>query len=190
MKSQPDDETLIEIRDRFGIGSILRLADDPATRKYAQPLVDKLAAAARRYATQPERIARSVAGLDRDTRRARVCAVPAQGSRARRRALPGRGAGPAGHLARRAGTAGRATWAGSIARPSRPSGRARQPRPPARGRRGHGPGRIGDPRAVPFSDLSRRRPPIPAAVRQAAQEAIAGLTGRPFASSPRTRRRC
>ena len=31
MGSNPDDATLIDIRDRYGAGSILRLADDPAT---------------------------------------------------------------------------------------------------------------------------------------------------------------
>src|SRR5271157_6538559 len=63
MKSQTDDATLVEIRDMYGAGSILRLADQPATSKYAQPLVERLTAAVRRYATQPERIAQAVAGL-------------------------------------------------------------------------------------------------------------------------------
>src|SRR5271157_4011764 len=57
VKSQTDDTTLVEIRDKYGAGSILRLADQPATSKYAQPLVERLTAAVRRYTTQPERIA-------------------------------------------------------------------------------------------------------------------------------------
>src|SRR5271157_6459838 len=60
MKSQTDDATLVEIRDMYGAGSILRLADQPATSKYAQTLVERLKTAARRYATQPERIAQAV----------------------------------------------------------------------------------------------------------------------------------
>ena len=40
LKSQPDDATLLAIRDRYGPGSILRLDDDPETRPFAQPLVD------------------------------------------------------------------------------------------------------------------------------------------------------
>ena len=67
MSSQPDDATLIQIRDKFGTGSILRLEDDPATRKYAQPLVAKLTEAARRHAAHPDRIARFVAALTRST---------------------------------------------------------------------------------------------------------------------------
>ena len=63
LKSQPSDENFVEIRDRFGIGSILRLADDPATRRFAEPLAGKLADAAQRYATQPDRLAQFVAGL-------------------------------------------------------------------------------------------------------------------------------
>ena len=63
MKSQADDATLVEIRDKYGAGSILRLADQPATSKYAQPLAERLTAAVRRHATQPERISRAVAGL-------------------------------------------------------------------------------------------------------------------------------
>ncbi len=63
VKTQTDDAALIEIRDRYGAGSFLRLADHPATSKYAQPLVERLTAAERRHATQPERIARAVAGL-------------------------------------------------------------------------------------------------------------------------------
>ena len=35
-KSQPDDATLLEIRDRYGAGSILRLADQPADPRYAR----------------------------------------------------------------------------------------------------------------------------------------------------------
>ena len=92
MKSQPDDATLVEIRDKYGAGSILRLADQPATSKYAQPLAEKLTAAVRRYATQPERIAQAVAGSDRHPGGAGLRGRPAQGSRSLRRALSGRGA--------------------------------------------------------------------------------------------------
>ena len=62
-QGQLDDATLVEIRDKYGAGSILRLADDPATSKYAQPLAERLMAAVRRYAAQPERIGQAVAAL-------------------------------------------------------------------------------------------------------------------------------
>src|SRR5271165_910584 len=60
---QTDDATLVEIRDKYGAGSILRLADQPETSKFAQPLAERLTEAVRRYATQPERIAHAVAAL-------------------------------------------------------------------------------------------------------------------------------
>lgn len=60
MKSEPGDDVLLQIRDRYGVGSVLRLDTDPATRPYAAPLVAKLAAASHRNATRPERIGRFV----------------------------------------------------------------------------------------------------------------------------------
>lgn len=63
VKSQPDDATMVEIRNRYGIGSVLRLADDATTARYAKPLADRLDAASRRFAAQPERLARAVAAV-------------------------------------------------------------------------------------------------------------------------------
>jgi HEAT repeat protein len=62
-KSQPDDATWVAIRGRYGLGSVLRLDANPATRPYAQRAADALAAAVRRYTTRPDRIARFVAEL-------------------------------------------------------------------------------------------------------------------------------
>ena len=56
IKSKPDDATLIAIRNRFGPGSVLRLNDHDATRPFAQTVAEAMVAAARKYATQPERI--------------------------------------------------------------------------------------------------------------------------------------
>ena len=63
MKSQPDDATLVALRNRFGLGSILRLDDHPATRPFAEPIGKSMAEAAHKYATQPERITRFVGEL-------------------------------------------------------------------------------------------------------------------------------
>jgi hypothetical protein len=63
IKSKPDDATLIAIRNRFGPGSVLRLNDDDATRPFAQSMAEAMVAAARKYATQPERVARFIADL-------------------------------------------------------------------------------------------------------------------------------
>ena len=57
VKSQPNDVTLITIRNRYGPGSILRLSDDALTRPFAKPLSEAMVAAARKYASRPDRIA-------------------------------------------------------------------------------------------------------------------------------------
>src|SRR5262249_9270390 len=62
-KSGPDDATMIAVRDRFGVGSFMRLDDDPATRPFARPMSELLAGAVRRYMTQPDRIRRFVDDL-------------------------------------------------------------------------------------------------------------------------------
>jgi hypothetical protein len=36
-KGRPDDATLVAVRDRFGVGSFMRLDDHPATRPFARP---------------------------------------------------------------------------------------------------------------------------------------------------------
>ncbi len=87
LKANPDDNTLLQIRDQFGVGSILRLAEDPATAPFAQPVLDRLQAAVARIANQPERLegamqllwrggAERQVGLDR-LREAGPNAVPA-----------------------------------------------------------------------------------------------------------------
>jgi HEAT repeat protein len=60
LKTKPDDATLLEIRDRFGAGSILRLGDHPSTERQARPLMELVAAASHRHSTQPERIKRFI----------------------------------------------------------------------------------------------------------------------------------
>jgi hypothetical protein len=63
IKSKPDDATLIVIRNRYGPGSVLRLNDHDATRPFAQTVAEAMVVAARKYATQPERIARFIGEL-------------------------------------------------------------------------------------------------------------------------------
>ena len=53
----------MQIRDSFGVKSILRLHDYPETRSLAAPIAAKISAAARRHATTPERLARFIADL-------------------------------------------------------------------------------------------------------------------------------
>ncbi len=63
MKANPDDAVLLKVRDDFGVGSILRLADDPATSSVVKTLVDRLTEASHRHARDPERIARAIQAL-------------------------------------------------------------------------------------------------------------------------------
>lgn len=63
IKSRPDDAALVEIRDRYGVGSVLRLDDFPETRKLAKPLNDMFAAAVLRNSTRTDRIDRFIAAL-------------------------------------------------------------------------------------------------------------------------------
>ena len=60
LASDPDDATLLEIRDRYGPGSVLRLADFPATRDQAAPLLERFNAATRRNARRADRIQRFI----------------------------------------------------------------------------------------------------------------------------------
>lgn len=185
VKSRPDDATFIAIRNRYGPGSILQLFDDPATRPQAQPLADALAAASRRFAIQPDRIARFASELT---------GSPAEQAYAVR------------HL-REAGPYAIPPLVAALARPSLSSqerdllianiGQLDRsvipalaavldcPDPPVAAAAATALGLIGDQQAVPFLTFPAASPVTLPAVRAAAQAAIATLTGRPFAAQPR-----
>ena len=140
MSSNPDDATLIEIRDRYGTGSILRLADDPATRE-VRGAPGRQAGGGRAAVRDPARAGRPVRdGPDRDARGAGSRRRPSQGGGPLRRALPGRGARSARDLspksdpllARNLGRLDRSTVPALLAVLDSPD-------PRARGRRGDGP---------------------------------------------------
>ncbi|RUL83411.1 HEAT repeat domain-containing protein [Tautonia sociabilis] len=60
LQADPDDATMLEIRDRFGVGSILRLQDDPRTSRSVAGLLDRLTAASRRTARREDRIREAI----------------------------------------------------------------------------------------------------------------------------------
>src|SRR5271157_5663786 len=159
VKSQTDDTTLVEIRDKYGAGSILRLADQPATSKYAQPLVERLTAAVRRYTTQPERIAHAVAFLVESLQHPEITPE--------KRALLARNMG---RLDRTAVPPLLAVLDSSDPRLAADAATAL--------------GLIGDPRAVPFLTYPASAVKFPPAVREAAQTAIGRLTGWSFVVQP------
>jgi len=186
MKSQPDDATLIAIRNRYGVGSILRLIDDPATRPHAKPLADTLAAASRRFATQPERIARFISELTgapeeqayavRHLREAGPYAIPPLVE-----ALSRPGISPRDHelLIRNMGrldSSAIPALAAVLDSPDLPVAAAAATAL----------GLIGDPQAIPFLTVPAAAPGTPPPVRAAAQAAITTLTGRAFSAQPHT----
>jgi len=186
LDARPDDATLLQVRDTYGAGSILRLSDDPATRPYATPLADMLAKAAVRNATDPARIDRFIGGLARSReeqayaverlREAGPYAIPPVLRELSRAGLDAAVRTPLaenlGRLDRKAVPALLAALESNDAKLVADVARAL--------------GQIGDPRAVPaLTYLAARRSPESAAGPQAA-EAVRRLTGRPFGSQPRT----
>jgi hypothetical protein len=186
MKSQPDDSTLVHLRDKFGTGSFARLEDDPATRKYARPLAEKLAAVARKFAQQPERIARFVSALSKSTeeqnyaisrlREAGAYAVPylieamnQAGISSEDRAL----------LVHNMGRLDRDALPALLAVLDSPDSRLAADAAAAIGR-------IGDPRAVPFLTYPAAAQDASPALRMSVASAITRLTGHPPEGQPRT----
>ena len=183
---QTDDATLVEIRDKYGAGSVLRLADQPETSKFAQPLAERLTEAVRRYATQPERISHAVAALSGSLeeqayavgrlKEAGPYAVPLLVEALQhpdlspeKRALLARNLG---RLDRTAVPALLAVLGSSDPTLAAIAATAL--------------GAIGDPRALPFLTYPASSAKFPPAVREAAQAAIARLTGRSFVAQPQS----
>ncbi|WZO98546.1 hypothetical protein EP7_000126 [Isosphaeraceae bacterium EP7] len=65
LASEPSDATWLDIRDRFGEASILRLQDAPETRAQAPKLLGRLADAERRAVTAPGRLEAAIDSLEK-----------------------------------------------------------------------------------------------------------------------------
>lgn len=183
-QSKPDDAAFVAVRDRYGVGSFMRLNDDPTTRPFAAPLTEALTAAVRRFATRPDRIARMIAELT---------LTPAEQEYALRRlweagpfAVP-----PLLASLRRPGLAreDHALLLRNIGRlqPSAvpPLAAALEsPDPAIAADAATALGSIGDRSAVPLLTFPAAAAASPA-VRSAAQAAIERMTGRPFARQPK-----
>lgn len=185
LKSDPADPVLLEIRDRYGIGSVLRLDDDPATKPLARPILDKLNAALRRNATDPARMARFIAALSKTKaeadyavarlREAGPYAIP---SLIRAIADPSLTRETRSLVVVNLGQLERSVVPALVAaldHPDRTIGADVA----------HALGLIGDTRAIPFLTYPAASPE-PSALRDAAREALARLTGRPFDLQPVT----
>jgi len=185
-KAEVDDATLVDLRDRYGPGSFLRLADDPATKPYAEPLTKKLADASIRRAADPERIRKYIPALTESNReqdyavsRLResgpyavpplVEAINAEPITSPNRALLVRNAG-------RLDEASVPAWI-AVLDSSDPNLAADAATIL---------GWIGDRRAVPFLTYPAVSADSPLNVKTAADQAIARLTGRTAAEQPRS----
>lgn len=183
--ANPDDATLLAIRDEYGAGSILRLSDAAATRPYARPLAEKLAAASSRAAADVTRIARSIESL---TGTAEEQAIAVQqirqaGSYAVAPMLEaltrvGRPADERALIARSLGRLDRKAVPALLAVLDAPD-------PTLVADAARALGQIRDPRAIPALTYlaARRNPESPA--REAAEGAVARITGRPFGTQAR-----
>ncbi|WP_435011458.1 HEAT repeat domain-containing protein [Tundrisphaera lichenicola] len=185
VESNPDDATLLKIRDAYGAGSILRLSDDLATRPYAHPLAERLSQASIRHATDPARLSRFIEGLSKSReeqafaverlREAGPYAVPPI---LQALSVSGLESGVRTPIAENLGRLDRAAVPALIAALDSPDAQLV-------GDVARALGRIGDLRALPaLTHLAAQQPPTPA--KEAVDLAILELTGRPFTSQPRT----
>jgi HEAT repeat protein len=186
LDAKPDDASLLEVRDTYGAASVLSLSDYPETRPYAKAVVQLLAEASTRNATDPARIDKFIVGLTKSRpeqnyaverlREAGSFAIPPLV-----KALSVTGLDPSvrtplaenmGRLDRKAVPALIATLdsnddalVGDVARAL---------------------GEIGDARAIPALTYVAARPTPESAAKPLILQAIERLTGKPFSSQPRT----
>jgi len=185
VKSRPDDATWIAIRNRYGPGSILRLNDDAATRSFAKPLVEAMVAAARKHATQPERIARFITELTRTpqeqdyaVRHLREAGPDAVPFLVEALSRPDLSAEDRRLMLHNIGRLDRSAVPPLIAVLDSPDTVLAADAARALG--------MIDMQAVPHLTFLAASTTAPPAVHTAAQAAIADLTGRPFSAQPRT----
>ena len=186
LDAKPDDATLLEVRDTYGVGSILSLSDYPETRPYAKAVADRLAEASTRNATDPARMERAVAGLSKSReeqaaavdrlREAGPYAIPAL---VRALSVSGLDASVRTPLAENLGRLDRKAVPALIAALDGPDDKLV-------GDVARALGRIGDARAIPALTYLAARPSPVSAARPLVFQAIRELTGKPFSSQPRT----
>jgi hypothetical protein len=186
LDANPDDATLLEVRDTYGAGTVLSLSDFPETRPYARPLAEKLAEASVRSSTNPERMEKFVSALSKSKAEQRYAVerLREAGSFAIPlivKALSVTGLEPSirtplaenlGLLDRKAVPALIATLdstddvlVGDVARAL---------------------GRIGDARAIPALTYVAARPRPETAAKPQIDLALRELTGKPLSSQPKT----
>jgi len=184
LKSKPSDDVLLEIREHYGAGSVLRLGDYPATRAQARPLMEMMASASHRHVSDPDRIRQFVADLTKSReeqqyaveqlRQAGPPAVPILVQVMRQPNLP---------LEERAQIVGNMGRLNHTAVPALLCV-LDSPDTMLAADAAEALGRIGDQRAVPYLTYYAA-PGARSPIGDAARRAIARLTGRPFEAQPR-----
>ena len=185
LKSAPSDDVLLKIRDRYGVGSVLRLSDFPETKPFAKPALDLFNAALRRHATDPARIEQSIDALSKSRaeqdygvdqlKQAGPYAIPAL---IRRINDPNLAKESRALIVANIGRLDKAVVPALVAAlgasdPAVASDVARAL------------GAIGDPRALPFLTYPAARGEAPS-FREAASLAIQKITGKAFDYQPKT----
>ena len=180
--SNPDDTTMVAIRDEYGQASFFRLLDAPETRPYAGPLLARLAEAGRRFATRPERLKAAIAMLSKSReersygverlREAGPYAVPAL---VQALAQPGLSSDDRTALIGGLGALGGSAVAPLVATLDAPD-------PAIASAAAQALGTIRDRGAIPPLTAAAALAPEPA--RNSARRAIAKITGAPFETQP------
>lgn len=185
LKSKPSDAILLQIRDQFGAGSIVRLQDSPATRAQAEPLLRMMADASVRQARDPERIRRAVAALTKthDEQEYAVERLRAAGPYAVPYLVevlnnPQLSLNDRSLIDHNMGRLDRSAVPALAATLDSPNTVVAADAAEALGR-------IGDPRAVPFLTYAASQPEDNA-LREPARRAIARITGRAFNAQPQS----
>ncbi len=185
-KLDVDDAELLKLRDRFGAGSFLRLSDDPATKPFAKPMIDRLVAASQRLQADPERIKKYVPALlaspaeqDHAVDRLRESgsfAVPAIAAEIDKHDATSPKRERLVYNAGRLDTSSVPAWIAVLDAPD----------PALAGDAARILGDLGDRRAIPFLTYPAAAADSPPALKAAAAFAIEKLTGKPFALQPRS----
>lgn len=174
--ANPDDDTLIRIREEYGQNSFMRLLDLASTRPFGERITRRMAEASRRYANDPARIQAAIASLAKSReernfgverlREAGESAVPLMIQAFNKLDAEGRKA-----IVRGLGALDTSAMSPLIATLDSPDG-------PTATASAEALGAIGDLRAVPALTAVAARPSGP--TRDAARRAVSRITGVSF----------
>lgn len=185
VKTNPDDAMLVALRDKYGVGSFLRLTDDAKTREVGEKLFTQMTAAAVREATKPERIERFASALTATTEE-RTYAIEQLRS-AGPRAVPAIAARLLTPQLDAQSKAKLTASLGGLDKTAVPAiiGLLAAPDAGVAAAAAQALGAIGDRRALADLTIPAALPDVDPSVQTAARVAIARITGKPYSAQPR-----